>query len=269
MIAIPLSLLLIAEMMLMVVVDASYVVANNVSHASTCHKLCGENGSTFCPIHPRESSVSRGNSCGGIRNSRFVEVRLSTRYGTMISNQRTSTLVHADTHAGLSFTLVSRSVRSFLIVRFARGLRTLVKSRSLKRGIATSGTESCSLARSLVHSRNNNVYMQRDSSCLELLAILAAGMAMAADSRIGRIALADAARGGGVLSTIPLSSSVFPAIGIRRVFAVAGLQTSRPQISDFNFIPTIRSRRGLYRRFNPAMAWGCKYVRDKQSELQA
>jgi len=59
-------------------------------------------GSTFCPIHPRESSVSRGNSCSGIRNSRFVEVRLSTRYGTMISNQRTSTLVHADTHTGLS-----------------------------------------------------------------------------------------------------------------------------------------------------------------------
>jgi len=41
----------------------------------------------------------RGNSCGGIWNSRFVEVRLSTGYGTMISNQRASTLVHANTHA--------------------------------------------------------------------------------------------------------------------------------------------------------------------------
>lgn len=29
----------------------------------------------------------------------------------------------------------------------------------------------------------------------------------------------------------------FPAIGIRRVFAVAGLQNPRPRISDFNFIP--------------------------------
>ncbi|KYQ59553.1 hypothetical protein ALC60_01538, partial [Trachymyrmex zeteki] len=115
------------------------------------------NGSTFCPIHPRESSVSRGNSCGGIRNSRFVEVRLSTRYGTMISNQRTSMLVHADTHADLSCawpfkydcSLIRYQVihlRSFRIVRFARGLHTLVKSRSLKRGTATSGTESCSFA---------------------------------------------------------------------------------------------------------------------------
>ncbi|KYM87849.1 hypothetical protein ALC53_03284 [Atta colombica] len=126
------------------------------------------NGSTFCPIHPRESSVSRGNSCSGIRNSRFVEVRLSTRYGTMISNQRTSTLVHADTHTGLSCAwslFKSRFVHFFLIVRFARGLCTLVKSRSLKRG-----TESCSVARFLVHSRNN-VYRQHDSSCLEPLAI--------------------------------------------------------------------------------------------------
>jgi hypothetical protein len=46
----------------------------------------------------------------------------------------------------------------------------------------------------------------------------------------------------------------FPAIGIRRVFTVASLQSSRPQISDFNFIPMIR-RHGLYRRFDLASAW--------------
>lgn len=48
--------------------------------------------------HLRELSVSGGNSCDSIRNSRFVEARLSTRYGTIISNQR-ALLVRVNTSA--------------------------------------------------------------------------------------------------------------------------------------------------------------------------
>lgn len=72
---------------------------------------------------------------------------------------------------------------------------------------------------------------------------------MAAESRIGWIALL-VRSGVGVLSprflcSVRARDPVFPAIGIQRVFAVVGLQNSRPQISDFNFIP-IRSTGAVY-----------------------
>jgi len=69
---------------------------------------------------------------------------------------------------------------------------------------------------------------------------------MAVDSRIGWIALLVRPRCWSSLrdSSVQLDP-VFPAIGIRRVFAAVGLQNSRPQISDFNFIP-IRSVGAVY-----------------------
>lgn len=78
------------------------------------------------------------------------------------------------------------------------------------------------------------------------------------------------ATGLGVLSTIPLSGSVFPAIGIRRVFA--SWRVCRTL--DRKSLILISFRRSgvvgaVYTGAVVRSCNGCKYVRDEQSKLQA